>query len=211
MALLLQEKLNEKASWALWHILESEEELLDRLQAGARELEELSIIRNETRRLEWLACRILLKQLAYSQQVNYTELKKDSFGKPYLAGSPAFISLSHSFPFAAAILNTEKEVGIDIEKSRSQLLRIRHKFLNQKELSCAGDNLEKLCVFWTAKEALYKLYGKRGLHLQEDIQIDPFELEEEGEIIGRLVTKQIKESFTLHYHRYQDLHVCFSL
>lgn len=211
MPLLNQEKINNKASWALWNITEDESSLLNALNLSPKEKTELAIIKNLTRRLEWLASRFLIKQLAQSHQIEQAEVVKDLCGKPHLAGSTAHISLSHSYPYAAAIIHTEKKVGIDVEKSRDQLFRIRHKFLNSEELSSAGNNLHKLCVYWAAKEAIYKLNGKGGLILLENILIKPFSLKEKGTLEALLLTNQAKESFTLHYRRYMEVHICYSL
>lgn len=213
MPLLIQENLNEHVSWALWQISEDPEMLQEQLSLSGQEQEELNKIKVSSRKSEWLASRILLKALAKSQQAGgqEPEIIKDAYGKPHLAGSPFRISLSHSFPFAAAIIHTQKEVGIDIEQPRDQLLRIQHKFLNPEERSDAENDLQKLCVYWTAKEALYKLYGRRRLIFQEQILISPFQLAESGKLKGFLLVNQVKQPFNLHYRCLKDLHICFSL
>ena len=211
MPLLIQENIYRHASWALWHINEPEHILLKALAPAAGELEELSGFKYEVRRLEWIASRLLIKQLAQAQQIKQLEILKDAFGKPHLTGASASISLSHSFPYAAAIINCQKEVGIDIEHAREKLLRVRHKFLNEEELSFAGDHLQKLCIYWTAKEAIYKMYGRRGLIFQENILVKPFDLKERGSIEALLTTKDVKQWYTLHYRCFSDLHICFSL
>lgn len=211
MPLLLQEKINDKASWALWNITEDENSLRAISELSPVEKKELEAVKKPNRRLEWLASRILVKQLAGFHGAENPEIIKDVCGKPRLSGSEKHISLSHSYPYAAAIIHTEKETGIDIEKSREQLYKIRHKFLNPEEAACAGNNLDSLCVYWAAKEAIYKLYGKGHLVFQENILISPFEKKESGTIEARLVTNNAKESYTLHYHRFRELHVCYSL
>ena len=211
MPLLLKEKINDHSSWALWHIKEDVEGLLQQLSLSLPEEQELELLKSDQRKLEWMSSRLLLKELAMDYHFPNPEIIKDSFGKPYLAGSDVQISLSHSFPFAAAIIHTRKAVGIDIEHGREQLLRIRHKFLNSVELDCAGNQLEKLCVYWTAKEALYKLYGKRGLILKEQVLLPPFELAECGELNCHLLVNGVKQPYTLHYRQLMGLHICYSL
>ena len=211
MPLLLKEKINQHSSWALWHIKEDPESLQQLFSLSKKEKEELELLKSDQRKLEWLGSRLLLKELSRDFNLPDREVMKDSFGKPHLEGLETFISLSHSFPFAAAIIHTKKAVGIDIEHSREQLLRIRHKFLNAAELDCAGNQLGKLCVYWTAKEALYKLYGKRGLILKEQILVSPFELAENGQLDCQLLLNGAKEQYTLHYRQLMDLHICYSL
>ena len=52
--------------------------------------------------MEWLAGRALLKHLSKIFGVEYRGTVKNQFGKPFLAGHPHHISLSHSFPMVAA-------------------------------------------------------------------------------------------------------------
>lgn len=209
MPLLIQENLNNTASWALWHIGEEEEELLHQLSLSKDEENELAGLKLPQRRLEWLASRLLVKQLAQQHQMPAVELIKDQWGKPLLAGSSSYISISHAYPYAAAILHEQQPVGIDIEKPRSQLLRIQHKFLNRDEQLCAEENPRKLCVYWAAKEALYKLYGKRELIFGEQILIQPFDLRPQGEIRGELVVKSNRQAYSLYYRYHEDLLICF--
>lgn len=211
MPLLIQENLNNTASWALWHISEEEEELLRQLRLAKDEEKELAGLKLPQRRLEWLASRLLVKQLAREHQIPDAELVKDQWGKPLLARSSAYISLSHAYPYAAAILHEQQAVGIDIEKPRSQLLRIQHKFLSKDELLCANENPRKLCVYWAAKEALYKLYGKRELIFGEQILIHPFELDLQGNLQGELVVKSTRQTYSLQYRYHEDLLICFCL
>lgn len=211
MPLLKEEKIHKHACWALWQITEKEEDLMEGTHFSRQELEELAQVKVSERRLEWLASRLLLKKLATEQGISHPEIKKDAFGKPYVADASFQASLSHAFPFAAAIVHTQRAVGIDIEHSRTQLLRIRHKFLHPEELACAGENLLKLGIYWSAKEALYKLYGRKALQFQAQIRIYPFEDREAGSLQGCLLTKYGKEQYSLHYHHFHGLLVCYTL
>lgn len=211
MPLLTKETVHDHARWALWHISEKEEELLKATPFASHELEELQQLKVPQRRLEWLASRVLLKKLAKDQGIFLPEIKKDAYGKPYIANATLQVSLSHAFPYAAAITHRQQPVGIDIEHARQQLLRIRHKFLHPEELSCAGEDLQLLGVYWSAKEALYKLYGRKALIFQEQIRIEPFEAQQSGSLQGWVLTKSAKESYTLHYHHFQGLIICYTL
>lgn len=211
MSLLIQEKLNKAASWALWHITEEEEKLLEALSLNKAEKDELAGVKLPQRRLEWLASRLLVKQLAREHRLPVAPLVKDPWGKPQLAGTSSHISISHAYPYAAAILHEQQPVGIDIETPRSQLQRIQHKFLHKDEQHCADGNPRKLCVYWSAKEALYKLYGKRELIFGEQILIRPFELASRGELEGELVVNSTRQHYCLQYRYLQDLLICFTL
>jgi 4'-phosphopantetheinyl transferase len=85
------------------------------------------------------------------------------------------VSLSHTSNYAVAIVSLEEEVGIDIEKISNKLSRVSHKFLSEPERLHAGNDLLKMCIYWCAKESLYKWYGKKNLSFKENIFIEPFE------------------------------------
>jgi 4'-phosphopantetheinyl transferase len=87
------------------------------------------------------------------------EIKYDDKGKPYLAKDNRHISISHSHNKLAIIINEHESTGIDIELIRDKVLKIKHKFLSESELKDANDDVDKLLIYWAAKETLYKIYG----------------------------------------------------
>lgn len=110
--------------------------------------------KNERRRREWLATRILVKEmLGYYPGIVYDEL-----GAPMLAdvGNNIYISVSHTDGLVAVLLSKWR-AGIDIESVTKRVLRVKQKFLKPEEYNDAGENLLKLLyVQWCAKEAMYK-------------------------------------------------------
>src|SRR5690606_11645385 len=111
---------------------------------------------NPRKRLEFLAGRALIRALLREWNLPYPGLTKDAYGKPFLIGSPLHLSLSHSYPFVAAVLHRHKNVGIDLEQPKDKLLRIAPRVLCADELRNAGNDVVKHCVYWCAKEALVK-------------------------------------------------------
>src|SRR5690606_11697443 len=89
---------------------------------------------NPLKRLEFLAVRVLLKKLLEEWKLDYPGLRKDNFGKPFLRGMDLHISLSHSYPYVAAILHRNSNVGIDLEQPKAKLLRIAPRVLAADEL-----------------------------------------------------------------------------
>jgi phosphopantetheinyl transferase len=136
--------------------------------------------------LEWLAGRILLKGLLEKAGLIYHGLQKDAFGKPFLDGYAYPISLSHSYPYVAAQIDSQAAVGIDVEQPKDKLLRIAHRVLNQAEEEDAGKDIAKNCVYWCAKEALYKIYGQRGLTFSTHLHIHPFTIGRQGHLVGKI-------------------------
>lgn len=202
MSLYLKREVNSQITIGIWAITESISELAKCINLSDLELEELNKIKYESKKLQWLSLRALLNEiLQVKADIKYTEK-----GKPYLEGHHLKISFSHTLKFAAVIVNKEKETGIDIEKINPKVERIKSKFLSEQEL---GDDkkeyvLEKLLVYWGAKEALYKLYGKKELAFKENILIDPFEFMDTGTIKGRITKGGFIKYFTLSYEKIQD-------
>lgn len=155
-------------------ITDDESTLLAQVVLTPPELEELATISHAAQRVEWLACRVAICQLAEAEGISYAGLRKDEFGKPHLIDSACHISLSHTQGWAAAVLHKTKPVGIDIEPIREQFKRVVPRVLSESELADAAGNPNRLAVYWCAKEALYKLYGKRRLTFREHLHVEPF-------------------------------------
>lgn len=116
-----------------------------------------SLRKNPIRRLEHLAGRFLLQYVwpAFPlEHIAFTPL-----GKPYLPGSGLFFSVSHSYPYVAAAIRPEKEVGIDLQMVQPKIIRLQEKFLSPGEMFLCQDDPELLSLAWSAKEAAFKWFG----------------------------------------------------
>ncbi len=198
MALVKLEKIDNNSAWALWKVEESFEELKRLYGPTVTDSGELEEISHLEKRAEWLAGRLSAKALVEKLNQPFNGIYKDAYGKPYLHGINYHISLANSYPYAGAIVHQEKYVGIDIEEPKETLIRIKHKFLNAVELEKVESDLGKLCMYWCAKECLYKIYGKKQLSFRENIFIDNLSLES-----GRLSGYTSIHGSTVHY----QLHV----
>ena len=190
----------EQSGWALWHITESEEALAMQL---APEVCPQDIV-SKLKRLEWMAGRILIRTLVEKAGLTYKGLYKDEFGKPFLIDHLHSISLSHSYPHVAAQIDRKHPVGIDVEQPKEKLLKIAHRVLSKTEETDAGNNIQKNCVYWCAKEALYKIYGKRGLSFSEHLSVHPFVLNNGGSLIGKICVPGNDELINLEYSLEND-------
>src|SRR5690606_16594979 len=110
-------------------------------------------------------------------------------------------------PYVAAYLHQQASVGIDLEQPKSKLLRIAPRILDAVELTDAGDDVMKHCVYWCAKEVLVKVHGKKDLIFAENIKISPFLLEKSGEITGRIIVNHSETPVKLHYEIQADFAV----
>lgn len=185
----------EQSGWAIWHVTETEEQL----SSGIVGVLPSEII-NEKKRLEWLGSRHLILTLCNHLGLRFFGIRKNDFGKPHLEKYPHHISLSHSFPFVAAQIDYDRPVGIDLEQPREKLLKIAPRILSSTELKDAGDDVVKHCVIWCAKEALFKIHGgKGGLHFSNQLNLKPFQLQEEGSLTGIISENGTKTQVELNY------------
>jgi len=128
----------------------------------------------------------------------------DDKGKPYLSCDSRHISVTHSHDKLAIIVNEKESTGIDIELIRDKVLKIKHKFLTNEELLEANDDVEKLLIYWAAKETLYKIYGLKEVDFIEHLLVKPFTKHKLGSIIGEIHLPNFKESFELNYQLIED-------
>lgn len=167
----------------VWDISETAGQLSARLSPAAKPP---SAIQVPLKQLHWLAVRVLLNELigAGTHQV----LTADAFGKPLLPGTGWNISLSHSHQRVAVAASRTVPVGVDIERIDSKVNRIASKFMSGNELSFAGSKpqSELLHVYWGAKEAMYKLEGRKGLVFKKQLHVAPFVYTGQGELNGEI-------------------------
>jgi phosphopantetheinyl transferase len=187
-------------AWALWKIDEDEAAL-------AAEIAPYEVVPSEItniiKRREFLAGRVLVKTLLQSWSLQFHGLRKDGYGKPYLKEHNFQVSLSHSYPYVAAVIDRSRPVGIDLEQPKEKLLRVAARVLHPAELSDAGTDMVKHCLYWCAKETLVKIHGKKDLTLAENLRINPFLKEKQGELIGRIIEGISETTIPLQYHIFE--------
>lgn len=209
MALAYHREIDRDTSFAIWKIEESADELLAQLQLKEHELSYLDTLNNGKRNMHWLSTRVLLRRMMDTD--NYIDCKVDSSGKPYLSNFPHHISLSHSYDYAAVMVSKSKAVGIDIEIVKDKIERIAHKFLSKEELDFIKDKdrIDQLYVTWCAKEAIYKLHGKKNISFLEHIKLGPFEYEGSGSFDAILNTGTRHRKFKVHYEKFDGYMIGF--
>ena len=170
MPLVKVVKVNEDIIYGIWEISEEIEYLLD--DSAFRNHENIDIgTLHPKKQLEYATSRILISKLCDEIHYPYTGITKDEYGKPHLPNCDYQLSISHSFPYAIAILNKRGSAGIDIEYPNEKLKRISSKFLNEKEIKYA-DSLSDLCKVWCVKETLYKIYGRKKVDYKKHLHVD---------------------------------------
>ena len=166
---------------AIWHITETSDELYALLDTEKYDSQLLGM-KNEVRRAEWLAVRLLVKELFGPE----AEVAYHPTGRPYLKNSTTHISISHTKGFAAVAYHHEALVGMDIEYLSSRVERIALRFTTRDEASYIDRHDESVrqmyhLINWSAKEALYKLFDSPSMaEFKEVFHIAPYALAECG-------------------------------
>jgi phosphopantetheinyl transferase len=212
MPLLKIESLGPHTQLGIWKIDEAKETLKEQVELDPGEENQYASFKSEERKKQWLSYRILLKKMLSGDP---PFLDYDLFGKPRLKNSGLFLSISHSGDYAAVITSKTCPVGIDIERLKERIHRIRERFLTVEEDRMIGnaDRLEKLYVAWGAKESLYKIYGRPEVDFQRDIFIDSFAYlcDRKGQLSARMNTPEGTDVFDVFYERISGYMLVYAL
>ena len=205
MALYLRKKLDNKAEIAVWHVTESEQELLGLTSVPNDELEEISLFRNENHRRQKLAVRALINEVFEEKMY----LNHHDNGQPYFENCATNISITHTDNYVAIIIHDEDEVGIDVESLDRDFSVVEKKALSEDEI----DDLEKdkrneqLAIYWCAKEAIFKRMSQNRVDFAAQIEVEKFNVRKEGELEATFIHKdEHEEEFELEYMIF-DRHV----
>ena len=180
---------------ALWEITESFDEL--RKQVPEAWLEGINLLKLSKHNL---AARALANTVCPGFQL----LEKDEFGKPYFESADYQISISHAGKYAAFMLHRNEECGIDMEKITNRIIPITRKFIREDERQYEKLGLKGMFMVWCAKEAMYKLYGRKALDFKAHLKLDFSEIEESGELRGEINKGDYQKEVVLHYKFVED-------
>jgi phosphopantetheinyl transferase len=206
MPLILKSKINENLAaghLGLWRIQESETELTGNLELAVAEQAQLNGIMGEGRRKEFLAARHLLHLM--SGRDLRGALVKDEHGKPHLDGSDHHISISHTDSLSAAVAHP-RACGIDVQIFVSKIGRLAPRFTGageEKQLTDANRLIFQHLI-WSAKEAMYKAYGRREVDFRENLFVDLSGIPlEQGTTRGRLCKEALAFDYRIDYQIFE--------
>jgi phosphopantetheinyl transferase len=210
MPIIHLEHTHKDLSWCIWKIEESVDTLLQTAHLSDQEFIEFQRYHHIKRKEEWLGARNAISSLLRQKGYDYSGIEKDEYDKPWVHKGSCHISLAHSYPLAVAMVHENQPCGIDIEKIKPSLTRVSSRFLNEHEISSINQNVEGLCIAWTAKESLYKLYGKIPLSFKNQMFLHPFPVNHEGEVRATVSFGGIQKEHRLIYRRIEDYYICFN-
>jgi 4'-phosphopantetheinyl transferase len=211
MPLIRNTQLSESVSLGIWKIEETADELRNNILLGPEEARFYESLRSDLRKRHWLSYRNILAMMPGSSS---TELYYDEYGKPHPAGKEFLLSVTHSGIYSAAIVSYDGPVGIDIEMLKQRVERVKERFLTKDELAELGEkyHLEKLYIYWGAKEALYKLHGKPDVEFARDIRVAPFTYEENGKgtCPSTMMVPEGNFEYSVFYEKIDDYMLVFA-
>jgi phosphopantetheinyl transferase len=212
MPLLLRRNIAEQTTLAIWQISEPQHWFRERLMLNDAENAHIDSIRHPQKKLHWLSSRLLIRELLGNPN-DFIDLASDERGKPLIRNFPVDISISHSFDLSALLLSERMKVGVDIEKVTEKVERIQFKFMATDELqSLSGKNdREQLYVYWCAKEAMYKWYGKKELDFRAHLAVVRFDYRESGTLTGAIRKGNFLQKLPVHYEKLGEYMMAYTL
>ena len=131
----------------------------------ASDVASASRFQNDSRRREHLAWRRIVRpELGRKVMIDYNEV-----GAPVVDVPNTYISVAHGGEMVAVAIANER-VGVDIESLDRNFDRIQSRYMTAAEIALTASE-DWAARVWAAKEAIYKLYGRREVDLTEDIRI----------------------------------------
>lgn len=167
--------INETSAIYLWKIEEDFNTLFRKVQLKDISLARLEGMKSESHQNGFLAVRMLLQHLQYSD----FDLYYDDFGKPHLKDGKQ-ISISHSQDFSA-ILVSDATMGLDLEILKDKIVTIAPRFMNLKHLQNLEqeNKIKKATVIWGVKESIFKIKNEKGISFPKHIFENQFDLEDQ--------------------------------
>ena len=169
---------------------------------------DLQKFKAEKRQLEWLAVRVLLKELLGEEKV----IDYLPSGKPFLKDRSACVSFSHTCGYVAVAVHPTKEVGIDIEQYGNRVGRLASRFVREDEMQSvrAGNEIYALLLHWSAKETMFKLMNQSDVDFLDHLHILPFIPTELGEMEAVEYRTDLHQPFQISYYTHSDYVLTFA-
>ncbi|MBP7497933.1 MAG: 4'-phosphopantetheinyl transferase superfamily protein [Bacteroidales bacterium] len=201
MPLVFNKNINKTTQLGLWHITENTDFFLSKLKLSSTEQQIFINFSNNQRQKQWLSYRLAIEEILNSDKHINVYYKKD---KPLIKNYN--ISVSHSFEYSSVIISKNHQAGLDIEKISPRILKVKQRFLNDKEIIQNYENnyIDKLYVYWCAKEAIYKLYNDKSLIFKDNIIIEDFQFTPQGSCNAAILNKNINEKLVINFEKFND-------
>ena len=194
----------------LWKITEDFDTLFNEVPLKDSSLKRLKDMKSESHQKGFLAVRMLLKHLDYTD----FDLYYDEFGKPHIKPQGCSIkeveiSISHSNDFSAVVIS-EQKVGLDLEQLKEKTLKIAPRFMDVSHLDNLSqeEKIKKATVVWGIKECIFKIKNEKGISFPNHIFEDDFSFEDK-KATATLRFNDKEENFNIQFDAVEDyIFVC---
>lgn len=208
MPLYKSYKIAEGTRLLIWKITESLEELATGVELKDICEDRMVKMKSEQHRRGFLSVRKLLQEAGYTD----FDLYYGTDGKPHLTDGKN-ITITHSYSFSAIIIS-DCNTGIDMEIRREKVIKIADKFLDREFEYLDPTHLEeyvrKLIVIWGVKEALYKMFSRKGLSFKQHIDVHVFEMEDQRGT-ATVNYMKIKNIYPFYFEEIEDFTLVYTL
>ncbi len=131
------------------------------------ETERFFSFKHLNRQQEFVATRVLRHEL-----FGYSHIHYNAHGAPYIEDE-GFISISHAPGLIGLAISRDFQLGLDVEPIRPKALLVKDKFLSEEEKQHFDTRSElEMTKVWSAKEALYKLAGRKQIIFKTDLLLN---------------------------------------
>ena len=204
MPLFNQINLSPLTELYLWKITEDLSDLYEAAILNEVSHLRLDAMKSEAHKKGFIAVRMLLQSIGYTD----FDLYYDSNGKPHLKDGK-HISISHSGEFSAIVIS-EQEVGLDLERLKSKILKIAFRYMEVSHLEGLNEieQIKKATVIWGIKESIFKIKNEQGISFLDHIFEAPFAFDDK-QAIATLVYNNQTEKFSIQFNLIEDyIFVC---
>jgi len=197
--------INNSTTAYFWEITEDFNTLFREVQLKDTSLARVEKMKSESHQKGFLAVRMLLQHLGYSD----FDLVYDKKGKPHLEknseNEELHISISHSFDFSCICISTDSFVGIDIEIMKPKILRIAQRFMDVSHLENLSEleQIEKATIIWGTKESIFKIKSEHGISFPDHIFEESF-LISDKKCNATLHFNNCIENFEIQFYKLED-------
>ncbi len=201
MPVYLKKELENGNRIAVWEITESVEKLHDMVSLSEEDEKKLDSFRLETRRKEWLAVRVLVKELLGETHGIFYKRS----GAPYFKDIDLQIGISHTKGFAGLAVAPFR-TSLDMEKASPKIERVSTRFVNEfeKQYIPHEKRIEYYNLIWCAKETLFKLLDRRDVVFKENLNVKPLVMEEKGTVTADVIFPDLNCKVTMGYEVTSD-------
>ena len=200
---LLKTWTEENGRWGIWQVTETLEELYACLSDDVVR-QELERLKAPSRKMEYLAVRVLLKTMLGKE----ARIGHEPSGKPFLTGGEYHVSISHTKGYVAVGLHESAQPGIDIEAYGERVRKVESRFVREDEMPERArmesrEELYQLLLHWSAKETIFKCMKNADADLRK-LCLSHFIPQKEGTFQVREYATEGQSLFSVGYRICED-------